>query len=106
MPDFDVIASEASQLSVADRLRLIDQLAASVPDHQPPSLSGQFFVNPAGDKWSATLVALKRIVRPKLRLYSKKLCPSFPTGNRRLTKFGGANNFRPLDLVRLHCLKS
>jgi len=39
MPDFDAILSAASQLSVADRLRLIDQLAASVPDDQPPSLS-------------------------------------------------------------------
>ena len=39
MLDFEAIVSEASQLSVADRLRLIDQLAASVPDDQPPSLS-------------------------------------------------------------------
>ena len=39
MLDFDAIISEASQLSVADRLRLIDQLAASVPDDQPPSLA-------------------------------------------------------------------
>jgi putative addiction module component (TIGR02574 family) len=39
MLDFDAVFSAASQLSVADRLRLIDQLAASVPDDQPPSLS-------------------------------------------------------------------
>ena len=42
MLDFDAIVSEASQLSVIDRLRLIDQLAASVPDDQPPSLSEQW----------------------------------------------------------------
>jgi putative addiction module component (TIGR02574 family) len=42
MLGFDAIVSEASQLSVADRLRLIDQLAASVPDDQPPSLSDQW----------------------------------------------------------------
>ena len=42
MLDFDAIVSEASQLSIADRLRLIDQLAASVPDDQPPSLSEQW----------------------------------------------------------------
>jgi putative addiction module component (TIGR02574 family) len=42
MLDFDAIISEASQLSVADRLRLIDQLAASVPDDQPPSLAEQW----------------------------------------------------------------
>ena len=39
MSEFDVVYSAASQLSVADRLRLIDALAASVPDDQPPSLS-------------------------------------------------------------------
>jgi len=38
MLDFDTIVLEASQLTVADRLRLIDQLAASVPDDQPPTL--------------------------------------------------------------------
>jgi putative addiction module component (TIGR02574 family) len=42
MLTFDVIVSEASQLSVADRLRLIDQLAASVPDDQPPTLSQEW----------------------------------------------------------------
>lgn len=39
MLDFDAIASEASQLPVSDRLQLIDLLAASVPDDQPPTLS-------------------------------------------------------------------
>ena len=34
MLDFDAILAEASQLSVDDRLRLIEQLAASVPDDQ------------------------------------------------------------------------
>jgi len=42
MLDSNAIVSEASQLSVADRLRLIDQLAASVPDDQPPPLSEQW----------------------------------------------------------------
>jgi putative addiction module component (TIGR02574 family) len=42
MLDFDAIVSADSQLPVADRLRLIDQLAASVPDDQPPSLSEQW----------------------------------------------------------------
>ncbi len=44
MLDFDAIVLEASQLTVADRLRLIDRLAASVPDDQPPSLSEQWMV--------------------------------------------------------------
>ncbi len=42
MLDFDMVLSEASQLSVVDRLRLIDQLASSVPDDQPPTLSEQW----------------------------------------------------------------
>ena len=42
MLDFDAIVSEASQLTVAERLRLIDQLAVSVPDDQAPSLSEQW----------------------------------------------------------------
>ncbi len=43
MPDYDAIISEASQLTVPERLRLIDQLAASVPDDQPPSLTDLWF---------------------------------------------------------------
>ena len=42
MSDFDTIMSAACQLPVADRLRLIDQLAASMPDDQPPSLSPEW----------------------------------------------------------------
>jgi len=39
MTDYDAILSAASQLPVTERLRLIDELAASVPDDQPPTLS-------------------------------------------------------------------
>lgn len=42
MLDLDAIVLEASQLPVADRLQLIDRLAASVPDDQPPSLSEEW----------------------------------------------------------------
>jgi len=42
MPDYKSILSAAAQLSVADRLRLIDELAASVPDDDPPSLSPEW----------------------------------------------------------------
>ena len=42
MLDYDTIISEASKLSVAERLRLIDELAASVPDDQPPTLSDEW----------------------------------------------------------------
>ena len=39
MSDYQSVRSAAVALSVPDRLRLIDDLAASVPDDQPPSLS-------------------------------------------------------------------
>jgi len=39
MTDFHSVLDAASQLPMADRLRLIDVLASSVPDDQPPSLS-------------------------------------------------------------------
>jgi len=39
MPDFNSVFSAASQLPVSDQLRLIDALAAHVPDDHPPSLS-------------------------------------------------------------------
>ena len=42
MTDYQTIRSAAAQLSAADRLRLIDDLASSVPDDQPPSLSDEW----------------------------------------------------------------
>ena len=39
MAEYEAVLLAASQLSVADRLRLLDELAASVPDDQPPVLS-------------------------------------------------------------------
>ena len=42
MPDYKSILSAAAQLSVSDRLRLIDELAGSVPDDEPPSLSPEW----------------------------------------------------------------
>ena len=42
MPEYESVLTAASQLSVADRLRLIDDLAASVPDDQPPTLSREW----------------------------------------------------------------
>jgi putative addiction module component (TIGR02574 family) len=42
MPEYESVLSVASQLSVAERLRLIDDLASSVPDDQPPALSAEW----------------------------------------------------------------
>ena len=42
MPDYQSIRSAAAELSVVEQLRLIDDLAASMPDDHPPSLSGEW----------------------------------------------------------------
>lgn len=42
MTDYQTIFSDASRLPVDERLRLIDDLAASVPDDQPPTLSEEW----------------------------------------------------------------
>ena len=42
MSDYQSVRSAAAELSIADQLRLIDDLAASVPDDQPPSLSTEW----------------------------------------------------------------
>ena len=42
MPDYQNVLAEASQLPIDERLRLIDDLASSVPDDQPPSLSPEW----------------------------------------------------------------
>ncbi len=39
MSDYESVFISASQLPVDDRLRLIDALASTVPDNQPPKLS-------------------------------------------------------------------
>jgi putative addiction module component (TIGR02574 family) len=42
MTQFDALLSAASQLPVDQRLRLIDELAATVPDDRPPGLSPEW----------------------------------------------------------------
>ncbi|MDC0935946.1 addiction module protein [Pirellulales bacterium] len=42
MPEYQDILANASQLPIDDRLRLIDELASSVPDDQPPHLSPEW----------------------------------------------------------------
>ena len=42
MSDYESILSAASQLPIVDRLRLIDDLASSVPDDRPPTLSSEW----------------------------------------------------------------
>jgi putative addiction module component (TIGR02574 family) len=42
MTEYQSVFSAASELSLADRLRLIDDLASTVPDDQPPSLPAEW----------------------------------------------------------------
>jgi putative addiction module component (TIGR02574 family) len=42
MSEYESILAAAAQLPVPDRLRLINDLAASVPDDQPPQLSQEW----------------------------------------------------------------
>jgi putative addiction module component (TIGR02574 family) len=42
MAEYEAVFSAASQLSLDERLRLIDALAATVPDDRPPSLSPEW----------------------------------------------------------------
>lgn len=42
MPDFESIWSAASELPLPDRLRLIDELASTVPDDRPLLLSAEW----------------------------------------------------------------
>lgn len=42
MSDYQAVFTEALQLPVTDRLRLIDELASTVPDDQPPHLSDEW----------------------------------------------------------------
>jgi len=42
MPEYQDVFGDATQLSIKDQLRLIDDLASSVPDDQPPHLSPEW----------------------------------------------------------------
>jgi len=42
MSDYQSVRSAAAALSIADQLRLIDEIAASMPADQPPSLSEEW----------------------------------------------------------------
>jgi putative addiction module component (TIGR02574 family) len=44
MSDYQSVRSAAGELSVVDQLRLIDDLAASMPDDHPPTLSAEWLV--------------------------------------------------------------
>ncbi|KAA1262082.1 putative addiction module component [Rubripirellula obstinata] len=42
MPEYHDVLGDATRLPISDQLRLIDDLASSVPDDQPPHLSAEW----------------------------------------------------------------
>jgi putative addiction module component (TIGR02574 family) len=48
MLDYDTIVSEAIRLPISDQLRLIEHLAASIHDGQPPKLSNEWLAEIGG----------------------------------------------------------
>jgi putative addiction module component (TIGR02574 family) len=73
MPDYQNVFAEASRLSVDDRLRLIDELASSVPDNRPPHLSAEWLaeVSQRSDEIDAGTVVTESWSVIRDRLFAK-----------------------------------
>lgn len=73
MPDFHTVLADASQLSVDDRLKLIEALASSVPDDQPPPLSEDWKreVRRRSEEIDAGAVATEEWATIRDRLFAK-----------------------------------
>jgi putative addiction module component (TIGR02574 family) len=73
MSDYQDILSMASQLPVDDRLRLIDDLASSVPDDRPPNLSPEWLaeIQRRSDEIDAGTVKTESWSVIRERLYAK-----------------------------------
>jgi putative addiction module component (TIGR02574 family) len=73
MPDYHAILSDASQLPIEDRLRLIDELAASVPDDRPPTLSSEWLdeIQRRSKEVAAGIVATEDWPTIRARLFAK-----------------------------------
>ncbi len=73
MSDYDSVLSVASQLSIADRLRLIDELACSVPDDRPPQVSEVWLreIERRSDEIDSRAVATEDWADIRARLFAK-----------------------------------
>jgi|GEM_PF-1556402 putative addiction module component (TIGR02574 family) len=73
MPDYQTVLSDASKLAVEERLRLIDELASSVPDDQPPHLSQEWLddINRRSDELDAGTVTTESWSTIRARLFAK-----------------------------------
>ena len=73
MTEYQDILAHASQLPVDDRLRLIDDLASSVPDDRPPRLSPEWLaeVSRRSDEVDAGAVNTESWTEIRARLFAK-----------------------------------
>ena len=73
MSDYETVLSAASQLPVGDRLRLIDELASSVPDDQPPQLSAAWLqeIDRRSDEIDSGSVVTENWADIRARLFAK-----------------------------------
>lgn len=73
MTNYESILSAASSLPIDDRLRLIDELASSVPDDQPPRLSAAWLreVEQRAAEIDSGEVATEDWAEIRARLFSK-----------------------------------
>lgn len=73
MPDYQDVFASALQLPIEERLRLIDDLAASVPGDRPPTLSSEWKeeVVRRSEEIDAGLVATESWTDIRERLFAK-----------------------------------
>jgi putative addiction module component (TIGR02574 family) len=73
MTDYNSVLSAASQLPVDDRLRLIDELASSVPDDKPPQLSDAWLreIDRRSDEIDSGAVVTENWSDVRARLFAK-----------------------------------
>ena len=73
MPEYQDILANASQLPIGDRLRLIDDLASSVPDDHPPRLSPAWLaeINRRSEEIDAGTVDTESWATIRDRLFTK-----------------------------------
>ena len=73
MTEYESVLSAASQLSIDERLRLIDDLAATVPDDRPPTLSSEWLseIERRSDQIDAGQVTLETWESVRKQLFGK-----------------------------------
>lgn len=73
MPNYESVLSAASQLPISDRLKLIDELASSVPDDQPPQLSENWLreISQRSDQIDSETVNVEEWADVRARMFLK-----------------------------------